>query len=99
MEDTIRLLLRRGACPNAANVPMPVLFFAIKAADVDAVKALLTKGASTASRLSPKVIIIWILYTFPSDHKSHHIELDWDLETSEMRNPSRMENHKMPVML
>ncbi|XP_075260391.1 ankyrin repeat and MYND domain-containing protein 1-like isoform X2 [Convolutriloba macropyga] len=51
LEEMIRLLLRRGANPNASMVPFPVLFFALKTADPDGVANLLSKGASTETRL------------------------------------------------
>ncbi|XP_041862216.1 ankyrin repeat and MYND domain-containing protein 1 isoform X2 [Melanotaenia boesemani] len=49
---TLKLLLERGADPNRARIPMPVLFLAIMAADTDAVKTLLLCGARADIPLS-----------------------------------------------
>lgn len=52
---TMKLLLDRGADPNASSVPMPVLFLAIKAGHIQAVRRLLECGARTDMCLPSEV--------------------------------------------
>ncbi|KAI5609871.1 ankyrin repeat and MYND domain-containing protein 1 [Silurus asotus] len=49
---TMMLLLERGADPNASSIPMPVIFLAIKAGHVEAVRRLLECGARTDVHLT-----------------------------------------------
>lgn len=53
--NTLNLLLKRGADPNLARVPLPVLFVAIMARDTEAVRRLLQSGARTDIPLPPEV--------------------------------------------
>ena len=45
--DSISVLLWRGADPNLCPVPLPPLFYAIRAGDLEAVEMLLKGGANT----------------------------------------------------
>ena len=46
-KDSISVLLMRGADPNICPTPLPPLFYAIRAGDLEAVELLLKNGAST----------------------------------------------------
>ena len=45
--DSLSVLLQRGADPNLSAVPLPPLYYAIRAGDVEAVENLLKGGANT----------------------------------------------------
>ncbi|XP_069560809.1 ankyrin repeat and MYND domain-containing protein 1 [Brachyistius frenatus] len=60
--STLKLLLDRGADPNRARVPMHVLFIAIMAADIEAVRRLLLCGARADVCLSPEKKCLYPLH-------------------------------------
>ncbi|XP_062411975.1 ankyrin repeat and MYND domain-containing protein 1-like [Sardina pilchardus] len=75
---TLRLLLSRGADPNAARVPMPVLFLAIKAEHTHAVQLLLEAGARTDICLPPELNGLYPLHVaagLPGDEGPRITEL------------------------
>ncbi|XP_056615911.1 ankyrin repeat and MYND domain-containing protein 1-like [Triplophysa dalaica] len=51
---TMKLLLDRGADPNASSIPMPAIFLAVKAAHVEGVRRLVLCGARTDIPLPPE---------------------------------------------
>ena len=57
MRSTVQLLLRRGADPNAASCPMPVLFFAVRSGDVEMVRLLLQNDAEPGVTLPDSVCV------------------------------------------
>ena len=64
LQNVISLFLQRGANPNSSSLPMPVLFFAVKSADPEAVTALLKQNASTSAKLDGQVsvrVIFWVV--------------------------------------
>ncbi|KAM9385758.1 LOW QUALITY PROTEIN: ankyrin repeat and MYND domain-containing protein 1-like [Pholidichthys leucotaenia] len=52
--NTVKLLLERGADPNVATIPIPVLLLAIMASDIEGVRRLLLCGARTDIPLPPE---------------------------------------------
>ena len=53
--DSINLLLQRGADPNLCSIPLPPLFYTIRAGDPQAVERLLNSGANTEQCLPIEV--------------------------------------------
>lgn len=73
--NTLKLLLDRGADPNASRVPMPVLFLAIMAADTEAVRRLLLCEARTDIPLPREVETDFTVLLMSRDKLSNILEL------------------------
>ena len=88
--STLSLLLQRGSDPNASRLPMPVLFLAIKAAHVEAVRALLQRGAQTDRPLPAEV------RTRPSEVRTHPSEVRTRPSVGRT-HPSEVRTHPSPL--
>lgn len=62
--NSIDVLLQRGGDPNLCHVPLPPLFYAIRAGDLEAVQKLLKAGARTDQCLPIEVYICEVNYRF-----------------------------------
>jgi len=60
----VRLLLQRGADPNASSVPLPPLMLAVRSGDVDITKDLLMAGADPQVMLPQTVRISTARYNY-----------------------------------
>ncbi len=55
VEETIDILLKRGADPNASSLPLTPLVYAIRSGDVQAVERLAERGADVNQTLPLQV--------------------------------------------
>ncbi len=55
VEETIDVLLKRGADPNASSLPVTPLLYAIRSGDVQAVERLAERGADVNQTLPLQV--------------------------------------------
>ncbi len=56
--ETIAVLLRRGADPNASSLPLPPLVYAVRSGDVTAVERLAERGADVNHYLPLEVSLV-----------------------------------------
>lgn len=55
LQDTIKLLVSRGADPNVSSLPLQPMFYAVLAGEVELVKDLLKAGARSHECLPNEV--------------------------------------------